>query len=427
MPRRAELLRSCSRGARRFGLCALFLAAGCREAAPPVAAPSAPAASTSSAPLAHDPLAIDPAALASEPKVLAKLAASPFAYFRYIAGPFSQAVCERYQDKNALLPTVRLHGDAHVEQYAVADDGFGIVDFDDATQGPPTIDWLRYSSSLWLAARFDPASAETAIAAFLRGYREGLAEPEAVLTAPEPAASRRVRAKNHGSAVEWLDAVTKMIVPPDHVSAETMTRVRAIYQRSMLEQNPDLSSEYFALKAGGLLDMGIGSVHETKFLVRVEGPTAAPADDVILEKKQMKQHIFGQCNRTVSEEHLDPRRVVEAQAKFSRTPQRLLGYVEVDTETFYVHAWRVHYRELGLEDIATAAELADLAHDVGLQLGRGHPLFPPASESGRAERRGIADALAKIAPEIPRASKELAERVQRAQERLAAGYARAPH
>lgn len=369
-----------------------------------------PSASTPPAP---PPIGIPVDAEVAAPKMVARLREHPFAFYRYIAGPFSTAVCEHYGQATVTMPSVSLHGDAHLEQYAVADDGFGIVDFDDATTGPPVVDWLRFSSSVWIATEFREADARATIGRFEEGYRRGLQDPQAVVSAPEPRAVARIRSKFKGSALDWINGVTSMIKPIDGVDAETMMRARRLYMDSILRQNPDLSEGFFALKAGGLLEMGVGSAHQRKFLVRVEGKTPDPSDDVILEKKEMKKFLTGLCSR---QRRADPSRVIDAEAKFSRTPERLLGYVAVDGSSYYVHAWRVHYTELSIKDINAPDELAELAYDFGLQLGRGHPVLPASTESGRTERRVIAEALDKIAPELAEVSRGFAERVMQGHE-----------
>lgn len=364
---------------------------------------------TSAAATSADPLRLtyDPETFSAQPRLLERIRSSPFAYFRYLAGPFARTVCDAHGGSLERMPTVSLHGDAHVEQYAVADDGFGIVDFDDAIKGPPILDWLRFSTSLWLTAINDEASAEAAILRFVDGYRRGLRDADAVLSAPEPAVARRVRAGFDTTPREWLDHVSALIQPLDEAGQAQMKQARDRYITAILAQNPDLTPGFFELKKGGALTMGVGSAHQIKFLVRVEGPTTSPDDDVILEKKQMKHLLLGPCVRG---DIADPQRVIAAQSKFSRSPQRLLGYVDVDGDTFYVHAWRVHYTELRIEYLKNPLELAEIAYDFGLQLGRGHPLLPATSAEGKREREIIGNSLDEIAPTLVAASRELAQR-----------------
>ncbi|MBK6514750.1 MAG: DUF2252 family protein [Polyangiaceae bacterium] len=394
---------------------------GCPQTRP-VDGPTPQPSSGAGGPEAPDPMALryDAAVFAGHEPLVERLRSSDFAYFRYLAAPFAKLVCEELTEEIAHMPTVNLHGDLHLEQYAIADDGFGIVDFDDATKGPPILDWLRFATSIWLATD-DADTAEYAIARFIDGYRAGLAEPNAVVKASEPAAAKRIRARFKTTPAEWLDKITGLIQPIDPSKRAKMERARSIYVAAMRQQNPDLSEAFFTLKVGGALKMGIGSAHEDKFLVRVEGPSDAPSDDVILESKQMKHQLLGSCVRGDAR---DPTRVIAAQAKFSRSPQRLLGYVAIDDNNYYVHAWRVHYTELDIADVHGRRELAELTYDVGLQLGRGHPTSPATTPEGIDERRVILKALDQVAGDLFERSRAIAERTTRGYDRFREATAR---
>ncbi|MBK8942361.1 MAG: DUF2252 family protein [Polyangiaceae bacterium] len=188
---------------------------GCPQTRP-VDGPTPQPSSGAGGPEAPDPMALryDAAVFAGHEPLVERLRSSDFAYFRYLAAPFAKLVCEELTEEIAHMPTVNLHGDLHLEQYAIADDGFGIVDFDDATKGPPILDWLRFATSIWLATD-DADTAEYAIARFIDGYRAGLAEPNAVVKASEPAA-----AKAHPRALQ------------DHPRRSGSTRSRASSNRS---------------------------------------------------------------------------------------------------------------------------------------------------------------------------------------------------
>ena len=70
---------------------------------------------------------------------------------------------------------------------------------------------------------------------------------------------------------------------------------------------------------------------------------------------------------------LDPLRLLVAQARIAYEPYRLVGYVHLDDRYFWVHAWAKSYRELDARAFETVQELAEVAFDVGVQLGKGHP------------------------------------------------------
>lgn len=345
-----------------------------------------------------------PEAFAKDPSLLGRVTGSPFGYFRYTNDAFIRAVCRLYGPRVDRMPTVNLHGDAHVEQYAVADDGRGLADFDATTLGPPVIDLARFATSLVLASS-DEAAADGAIRAFVRGYEAALADPAA--TGPEPAVATRIRSRFGSSALEWLNGVEKLMMPLPPEKIAKIEDARVQYAREMLSQNPDLTEAFFQLKRAGALRMGLGSAHEAKFLGRVEGPTTDPADDVILEMKQMAPMPVGTCIRGRDP---DPLRVVVGQSRLAMSPQRFLGYVVFEGRTFYVQAWRVHYTELSISEIRSSDELAEVAYDVGLQLGKGHPKNI-ADPRGSELRDSLTALTRELGPSLPTVAKELAARV----------------
>ncbi|NUO48206.1 MAG: DUF2252 family protein [Polyangiaceae bacterium] len=384
---------------------ALPVFAGCSPDAPPSPPlSSAPATSATAAPIDPLSLPIPRAELDALPGLRDRVLGSPFGYFRYVNPRFLRAVCDKYAGSIGRMPTVNLHGDAHIEQYAVAADGRGLADFDATTMGPPIVDLVRFATSLQLASS-DDAGAERAIQAFLRGYETALHNPEA--TAPEPVVATRIRATFAPTAREWLDRVEQLMVPLDADKQKKLEQARVQYVGAMLAQNPDLKESFFAMKRGGALKMGVGSAHEKKFLGRFEGPTSLPDDDMVVEMKEMVAVPADTCVRGADR---DPLRVVVGQSRLALSPQRFLGYVDLEGRTFYVHAWRVHYTELGIGDLRGPAELAEVAYDVGLQLGKGHPkaIADPHGADLRRELKGV---VREVGPTLPSVAKEMAHRI----------------
>ncbi|MDF2693728.1 MAG: hypothetical protein K0S65_2111 [Labilithrix sp.] len=359
-----------------------------------------------------DPLALDAAAVArKDPRCAQKVAKNPFSYFRYTNRPFVDVVCRRYADAIPNMPMVHAHGDAHLEQYAVAVGSRGLADFDASAVGPPIVDLARFSTSVVLASRGDDTTARTAIDAFLRGYQRALEDPSATL--PEPTVARRLRSRFDPSAVAWLDRVEKLIVPIPAAEQPRYEAGWANFVGQMRAQDSSIDPAFFTIKVGGRLDAGIGSAHSEKFLVRLEGPTPAPEDDLVMEAKALEPGALGSCMHGLD---LDATRVIEGQAQLSNAPQRFLAAMQIAGKPFYSHTWLVHYTELSVGDIVSGAELAELSEDVGQQLGRGHTkLRDPAKKAAlRADLRRL---IATLGPELPGVSFELAGRVTRAWER----------
>ncbi len=320
--------------------------------------------------VAKNPFSIDARVFAKqEPKLASKIARSPFTFFRYQNRAFVDAVCARYEKTIPSMPSVHLHGDAHVEQYAVAAEGRGLADFDASAIGPPVVDIARFATSLVLAYPDDERGPRAAIAALLRGYTRALDDPSAADREHEPAVATRIRARFEPTVEAWLDRVQQLISPMLVEEKRTYEALWPTIFSELRAADSALSPSFFQIKSGGRLDMGIGSARAQKFLIRVEGPTSAAADDLVMEAKAVEADALGSCMTGTG---LDASRVIEGQAQLSNAPQLFLAVASVEGRQFYSHTWLVHYTELAVSDVSTAEELAELAEDVGLQLGRGH-------------------------------------------------------
>src|SRR5262245_60653713 len=76
-------------------------------------------------------------------ELIDRLRADPFNYFRFVNRPWTERVCEAFADVSD-LPIVRLHGDAHLEQFALTNHAWGLDDFDDSARGPAFVDIVRF-------------------------------------------------------------------------------------------------------------------------------------------------------------------------------------------------------------------------------------------------------------------------------------------
>jgi hypothetical protein len=307
--------------------------------------------------------------LARSPGLRARLLGGPHGYFRFINPAFSRAVCRRFRDVMGAQPAVTLHGDAHVEQYAVTDLGRGLTDFDDSSQGPAAMDMVRFGVSLRLAAveRGWPGAGEAAYAAFLRAYRATLLNP--TTEAPEPALVARVRGAFEQSRAACLARNEALIEKLEHAPPpdDEATMIQAA---RTLAANSSLPEGFFAKKRGGALRIGIGSALAEKYLIRVEGPTAADDDDVLLEVKQVRDPTGVDCVRSAP----GPSRIFVGQARIAYEPFRFPGVFHVGSKTFWIHAWPDNYAEIDIrKTLESPRDLEEIAYDVGVQLGRGHP------------------------------------------------------
>src|SRR5262245_30202789 len=94
-------------------------------------------------------LRAEPVSIAAAPaELLDRIRATPFNYFRFVNHEWTARVCELFAADIPRQPTVQLHGDAHVEQYALTTAAWGLDDFDDSTRGPALVDIIRFLGSI---------------------------------------------------------------------------------------------------------------------------------------------------------------------------------------------------------------------------------------------------------------------------------------
>jgi hypothetical protein len=340
-----------------------------------------------------NPLYVDPASrdFSENQELLERLIDSPHRYFRFINIPFSEEVCRRFGSSIEGTPLFNLHGDAHIEQYAITDLGRGLTDFDDSSTGPAVVDLLRFGVSLRLACfGHECGDVGSIYDEFLRGYRAALTDP--AVEAPEPRVVDRLRkefAHDRKAYLEWIESIMDPIPGEER---EALARAMTPYVEAMQAESPARNPRYYDLVAAGYLRMGVGSALDRKYLVRVEGPSPEALDDVVLEIKQVRALDDIDCI-SVSKGP-DPFRVLLGQSRIAYEPYGHLGYIRFDGETFWIHAWVENYEEVEIgASFESADEIAEVAFDVGVQLGRGHPnqIGAPLDAQLRREQIRILD------------------------------------
>lgn len=323
--------------------------------------------------IAENPLYVDPATrdFTENPALLERIQSGPHGYFRFINIEFSDEVCRRFSESLAGTPSFNLHGDAHIEQYAITDIGRGLTDFDDSSMGPAVIDLMRFGVSLRLTCRALDWEAYTTVMydQFLQGYRDALNEPD--MNPPEPDLVQRIRSTftiDRVNYFKWVDSIMEPMPDEEKDSLETAFQP---YIETMRAENPEYDPSYFDVAQMGYLRMGIGSALDIKFLVRIQGATADSLDDVVLEMKEVRDLSAIDC--LTSTQAGDPFRVLLGQARIAYQPFSHLGYFRYLDKNFWVHSWVDNYKELDIDKtFQSLDDLAAVVYDVGAQLGLGH-------------------------------------------------------
>ena len=125
-------------------------------------------------------------------------------------------MCEVFADVPD-APIVRLHGDAHVEQFAFTKDAWGLDDFDDSARGPTFVDSVRFLGSIELAARQRGWAKERDPLwdRFFAGYRSGLTNADQ--RPPEPGLVRELRGRAPATRPAYLAWGVKQMRPMDAI------------------------------------------------------------------------------------------------------------------------------------------------------------------------------------------------------------------
>jgi len=323
---------------------------------------------------AQNPLYVDPASrdFSQNPKLLQRIEANPHGYFRFINIPFSEDVCKLFADTLPGTPSFNLHGDAHIEQYAVTDLGRGLTDFDDSSTGPAVIDLLRFGVSLRLTCMINgwEDKADDLFQTFLLGYRTAITHPET--EAPEPALVTKIQKKFKYDREAYFKWIATMMTPMPDEEREGLIAALQPYVEVMLTENNDMPENFFKITDVGYLHMGIGSALDLKYLVRIHGATDDPRDDVVLEVKEVRDLSGIDCI-TITRKN-DPFRVLLGQARIAYQPYKYLGYIRFHEKTFWIHSWVDNYKEINVtKSFKSVHDLAEVVYDIGVQLGKGHP------------------------------------------------------
>lgn len=335
------------------------------------------------------------ARLSAAPGLAEKVASTPYALFRFVNEAWTQATCEALLDEVPLLPTARLHGDAHIEQYAITATARGLDDFDDSARGPAAIDIVRFLGSLELTAKVRgwDRDVPTLIDAFFEGYYHGLEDP--AYLPQDPGVVSRLRAepvKSPDAFMAWAESLMQPLTPAEHTQVDW--RKLETYAS---ETNPEFTPAFLRVKKIGWLRLGIGSALNRKLLARAEGPSAATEDDVVIEVKEVSAHRAETCGNVPLT--AESSRVVEGLQRLGRIRQWLLVAMPA-RETgnpgalgLWARTWDPTLRELSIAYLASADELREVALDVGVQLGSANFDDYEASVAQRTrflERQGLA-------------------------------------
>jgi len=371
--------------------------------------------------LAYRQLLAHPVVMAGAPaELIEQLRADPFTYFRFVNRAWTARVCEAFADVTS-PPIVRLHGDAHIEQFALTKAAWGLDDFDDSARGPSFVDIVRFLGSLDLASRQRgwTRDRDQLWNRFFEGYRLGLSNPSAQPREPDIVRElRRHAPMTRAAHLSWGES---QMQPIDEARSKVIVAGLEAFEQLVRGERPDFAPGYFAIKRAGWLRLGVGSAASMKVLIRVQGPTTDPDDDVLLEGKEAVNLDGVGCLETPPTRPAI--RVIAGARQLGRlkhdilavAPTLLLPAAADRAEhwlDWWVVSWEPTYREVRLGDLRSVKDLADISFDSGVQLGAGKVVTVRGQElasNTRLEQR-LRKETSTIVEELLAAWRELAGR-----------------
>ncbi len=365
-------------------VCASWLAGATAQTPATDSAPSSPSGDAAS-------FRIDKATLRAKgasPALINRVSARALRYFRLLARASSARTCLEFGDLRWRLPAVAVHGDAHLEQFEVTGQTFGLGDFDMAGFGPAVVDLVRYASSLHVACREMPwaCDGDAAAAAYFTAYHEAIDHP--VQRTP-PAVVERLRRSVPQEQETWLRWADTLMKPLPAAEEAALRDGWGRFIDLMLETRPERPHGFYRLVRVGRIEMGIGSALEPKTLARIAGPTEAPNDDLILELRITSKDVDPCVSRPPNGGSLHVSLLGTLLG--ARLPD-VFGFMpqpgDRKAPELWVQSWDRGYRELRRRsDVQSQAELNELAADAGHQLA-GHfwTTFPEPLRGASAVR-----------------------------------------
>ncbi len=351
------------------------------------------------------PLRVEPGSLErAAPELIERLRADPYNYFRFVNRSWIARVCDVFGRDLRDLPVVRLHGDAHVEQFAVMQDAWGLDDFDDSARGPAVIDIVRFLGSIDLVTRQRSweKDRDTLFDRFVEGYKRGLAEPDYL--PPPPDIVRRLRVQAPATRAAFLAWSESKMQPLADAAMKAVVAAIEAFARVELRERPDLALEYFRVVRAGWVRSGVGSAVSPKIMIRVRGPSDDPADDEILELKKIGDLGGLHCIKTPT---VQPTlRIIDGSKQLGRLKYNILAagpelvVPEVMARGQRLQDWWIRsldpsYCQVSLTDLQSVGDLAAISYDSGVQLGSGRLQDQTVLLSGY-DRKRILGATARL-------------------------------
>jgi len=268
------------------------------------------------------------------------------------------------------MPKVFLHGNPHIENFAIVEQGAGMVDFDRSRIGPYAWDIVRFLCSLSLKRKKRDKGflSDRVLEYFLEGYKRSFHAPQVA----HKSVSDLLKIKKINWKVstteylkkndKWAQKLRQTPLPTDD---EWMQGVLHAYLENRQEMH--LLETYCVEEAG----LALGSLGNQRVLV-VLAPIDKKAgkDRILLDLKTVYQDTDNHFFQTPVAHHGE--RMILASDLYAPNLEGNMGFFTYENQQYWGR--KVPTQVLKIKGWLPEIHQIDIAYCVGTQLGRGHRL-----------------------------------------------------
>ncbi len=267
------------------------------------------------------------------------------------------------------VPKVFLHGNPHLENYSITENGAGLVDFDRSRIGPYTWDVLRFLSSLSLKRdeKRVPFLSSIVLEYFKEGYLRGIKRYEEPFKEITQAIGKANLAVWYDQTHDYLEDNGKWVreMEKEPVKIDNKDLVKKLDKYLNTTSEPDLLERYQVVRAG----YATGTFGNSRIVILLKSKNGID-DHILIEIKETytdpdNKHFFSPVNH-------HGLRMIQASELYAPGLEQRIGHLTHNGKELWGR--EIITKHGKIKGLLNEFEQVDVAYSVGTQLGRAHRL-----------------------------------------------------
>ncbi len=290
-----------------------------------------------------------------------------FFFFRHMCIPMQGHFAELCNLED--VPKVFLHGNPHIENYSITENGAGLADFDRSRIGPYTWDILRFLCSLSLKRQEKETIFLSSIV--LEYFKEGYLRGFENFKMPYKEVSKAIGKANLSV---WYDQTDDYLadngkwareMEKNPLNPEDKILRKKLHKYLKSTNESDLLDAYSVDRAG--YAEGTFGNKRTVLLLRHSKEATAP---ILIEIKETYCDVDSDHFFTPTKHH--GLRMIKASELYAPGLERRIGYLHLDGKDYWGR--EIITKHGKIKDLLDEFEQVDVAYSIATQLGRAHRL-----------------------------------------------------